>query len=300
MPTIRSRVIVVWSLSFLSATFALATAVASVITTPLRELPPAAGNYSPLLGNIQSIDAAEAYIRAKLPPESDQAQAADAIERFTRKRFVHDLVQFNFEDDWLAWTAGLIWIDLRAPVLPDDLLKYRIGYCTQQTIVIEALFRRFNIDFATVGFGSPPHALSAAKIDGHWSIYYPDEEPNRESVVPFSTLSNPAVITKLYGRLPGVPNYGPGTLADQYNRAIRSGRYEINGVNRFTAPHAAIFQMLNHFLSRWGWALFAGMASIVHAGCRSRAGVFLPAIWVPAVVNDQRRIVGKIRRAGTG
>jgi hypothetical protein len=234
---------------------------------PRPALPLTPERYDPSLVVVDNLDEAELYIRSRLKPHASQAETADAIERFVAMRFVHDVGVVRRQNDWVAWLAGVvIWRNLAFTNRPDDMLKSRRGICSQQTILMQALLKRFGIEFATVGTDAPQHMFVGAKIDGRWAIYDPDGEPNRTRTIWFSEMSNPRVMEQLYRHKPGSPPFARGeTLGQQMARVAATGRYEMKWINENPAPRGTLFHNVSSFLSHLGWAMFMGLALLTMA-----------------------------------
>ena len=240
----------------LAILFAAMTIWASSITCP-RILPTPRGElFSPELASINSVDKAEFWIRGRLGPNPSQARIADEITMFMQRRFYHGLSTMKPCDNWLISVASRFSQTLAAPVRPDDILKYRRAICSQQAIVLQALFHRFGLEYATVGINLPPHMMAAARIDGVWAVYDSDMEPNRNGVVPVASLKNGEVWKRLYAGKPGLAGYGPGDIGDQWARAAANGGVELKWINRNPAPRGMALHWMTEFLSHHGWLLF--------------------------------------------
>jgi hypothetical protein len=251
---------------FLAVTFLALTLAARFVPFQPRPIDPQKDLFDPELARADSLDKAEIWIRARLDgSKATDAQVAEEISTFMRRRFFHDLATFRFSDNWVAYLAGFVWSDLAAPVRPDDLLKYRRGICTQQAMVFQALLQRFDIDYATVGFDRPPHMLVGAKIDGTWMIFDSDKEPHRTRLVPFTEALKGDILAELYRGKPGTPAYGFGNdVGLQWQHAVKKGHIEIKGINSYPAPEGAAFHMLASFLSSYGWLIFGLVAAAAH------------------------------------
>ena len=254
--------LVVWlrgvriSLGLLVIVFGGMTLWASSITCPRVPADPRGELFSPELANIDTVDKAEVWIRGKLGPHASEAEIADQVTLFMQRRFYHGLSTLKPCDNWLASLTGLVSETLAAPVRPDDILKYRRAICSQQAIVLQALFARFGLQFATVGINLPPHMMAAAKIDGVWAVYDSDMEPHRRGLVPVASLNDGRVWKKLYAGKAGLPGYGPGDIGDQWARAAGKGGVELKWINQNPAPRGAILHATQEFLSHFGWLVF--------------------------------------------
>lgn len=195
------------------------------------------------LQHVHSIDGAVQHVAEMAGPKPSQAQIAVTADTFVRERFADGYSHLRFDQNWLAYLAGFIWDDLRVPVLPDEILDYRRGACSQQAIVFQAILARFGIEHASVLF--PGHYASAARIDRQWIYFDPHLEANQGRLWPVSALRTAEGQNAIYG---GQPHYA-------YIRAIAS-EARLADINRFPAPQAAIFHEVTGFLSKFGWIGF--------------------------------------------
>jgi hypothetical protein len=237
---------------------------------PRPALPQLREQFDPALTVVDSLDEAELYVRAGLKPHSPDAETADAIEQFVARRFAHDLGVIRRQNDWVAWSAGIvIWKNLAFTTRPDDMLKSRRGLCSQQAMLMQALLARFGIEYATVGISAPAHMMVGAKINGKWAVYDPDVEPLRTRTIWYSEMSDPVVMHQLYRSKPGNPAFGQGEdLGEQMARAARDGHLELKWINQNPAPRAFVFHQVTSMISRLGWAFFAIAGLLVMASRR--------------------------------
>jgi hypothetical protein len=150
----------------------------------------------------------------------------------------------------VADLAGLVWDDLRSPVLPDDILNYRRAACSQQAIVFQAIVAKLGVDYASVAFNAPGrgHFAAAAKVDGQWLYYDANQEVSR-SRIPLSEVLSGEATEALY----------PGENGRIWRSAAEAGNVRVRDINQHPAPRAALFHNLTGVLSSFGWALFGIM-----------------------------------------
>jgi hypothetical protein len=233
----------------LAAFFCFGTLIAH-LPSSRPNLPRMHDEFDPALQSITSVDGAVELVRGEARGFS-RAKLADTADEFVRRRFFHDYSQFALGDDWVAYLAGTIRPDLRSPVLPDDILRYRRGACSQQSIVLEAIARRFGFEVASVRLAH--HFMAAVKVDGEWRVYDSDREiPLRSYRLAALLKGDPAVIAA----------YGPFAQSIDLAGQIARGEIRLTDINRNPAPNASSLQRLTHFLSRYGWALFLLLAAL--------------------------------------
>ncbi|HEY0413442.1 MAG TPA: transglutaminase-like domain-containing protein [Allosphingosinicella sp.] len=255
-----------------SCCFAAMTFVGPAVPTAPHAVP--AGlheRWRPELAGVRTVDEAMRILPDYAARErgSPQARTAAAIDRFVRERFFHGGSEFTYAQNWLAYLAGALWIDLRIPVIPDDILQHRRAICSQQAIVFMELLKRHGIAYASVLIawpsdpaGASGHFAVAARVDGRWLYFDPDQEVPQPGV-PIERVMDGSALPALYGDKPRL-------LADMRAAAAR-GQIRLAHVNAFPAPRGGLFQLLTKWLSAYGWLLF-GLAGILMAsrGGRSR------------------------------
>lgn len=230
--------------------FCLGTIFVQLSREPVDTHGPVRESFNPSLESIGSVDAAVGYILGERGARDPQGRADEADE-LVRERFYHGYSFYGPKQNWLAYLAGFVWIDLRSPVLPDDILKHPQAACSQQVIVFEALARRLGLDAASVRMDH--HMAAAVKIDGQWQVYDADREISPRSY-PLSRLvaGDPRVLA-IYGKI--------GRAIDLQAQAS-NGEIRLTDVNRNPALHASLFQRVTQFLSAYGWALFSALAGL--------------------------------------
>jgi hypothetical protein len=189
---------------------------------------------------------------------SREARVAKAVNQVVQERFFHGTSELTYRENWLAWLAGAGWLDLRVPVMPDDILQHRRAICSQQAIVFMELLRRHGLQYASVliswpaaNGGSAGHFAVAAKVDGRWLYFDPDQEA-RQAGVPIERVMDGSALAALY-------RDKPGFLAGLREAAAR-GQIRLAHVNAFPAPRGGLFQTATRLLSAYGWLLFAMLA----------------------------------------
>jgi hypothetical protein len=229
--------------------FCVATLVAQLPWQSPR-LPRFHDTFDPALRSITSVDQATAYVRRR-NPHANQAELADAADEFVRRRFLHSYSFFDPGQNWLAYLAGFVWIDLRSPVRPDDILKHRRAACSQQVMVFDAIARRLGFETAVVRFDG--HMTAAVKIGREWRVYDADREIQPRSYSLDRLLAGDPAVLAIYANVPGLPDL-PGQVAQ--------GRVRMTDVNGNPAGHASLFHAITEALSRYGWAVFLALALV--------------------------------------
>jgi hypothetical protein len=222
-------------------------------------------DWRPDLARIRSIDAAMAVLPAYVARESGsrEARIAAGIDRFVRDRFFHGPSFIDWRENWLAALGGFFWSNLQVPVLPDDIMRHRRAICSQQAIVFMELLRRNGIHAGAVlaswpssDPGASGHFAVAARIDGRWIYFDPDQEPPVPAV-PVERVIDGSALQRLYAGKPGLL---AGLRHAAEHRSIRLAH-----VDRFPAPRGGLFQAVTKWLSAYGWLLL-GLAALLLLG----------------------------------
>ena len=213
------------------------------------ELPSVHEAFDRQLQSIASVDTATAYVR-RANDGGGPTALTDAADEFVRRRFVHGYSFFNPRQNWLAYLAGFVWLDLRSPVRPDDILQHRRAACSQQVMVFDAIARRLGLETAVVRFDG--HMTAAVKVGGEWRVYDADREIEPRSYPLARLLAGDPAVLAIYRNAPGLIDL-PGQVAH--------GRVRMTDVNGNPARHASIFHEVTEALSNYGWAVFLALAA---------------------------------------
>jgi hypothetical protein len=263
--------------------FALVTAISELVPVGPRQAPAGlAEDWKPQLASVKTVDDAVRILPAYFEREqgSREARIAAGIDRFVRDRFYHGPSLLNYRHNWIAAAAGAFWINLRMPVLPDEILHHRRAICSQQAIVFMALLERYRIDYASVlmnwparGAGDEGHFAVAARIDGRWLYFDPDQEAAQVGV-PVESVMDGSALPRLYA---GKPALLGAMLYAAAHQQIRLAHVDV-----YPAPRGGLFQQVTRWFSAYGWLLF-GLLTLAQLAVRHRrrgevrAPVFLPA-----------------------
>ena len=262
--------------------FALMTAASRIIPHLHAPVPGDPGeDWRPELSRVRSIDAAMGVLPAYVAREkgSREARTAAAIDHFVRDRFVHGTSLISYHHNWLAALSGAVWLDLRMPLLPDDILHHRRAVCNQQAIVFMEMLKRSGIRYASVLMswpgtgGDQGHFAAAARVDGRWLYFDPDAEAAQEGV-PVELVADGSALPRLYGNKP--------ELVKRLRYAAAHHRITLAHVDTYPAPRGGLFQQVTRWMSAYGWLLFGllALAQVLLARC-GRGGA-TSAMLVPA------------------
>ncbi|MCU7551304.1 hypothetical protein OCK74_19435 [Chitinophagaceae bacterium LB-8] len=174
---------------------------------------------------------------------------ANELANVVRNRFYHGYSNYSLRENWIAVIAGsLIWSDLSAIVLPNDILKYPNAACSQQSIVMMECFKRKGIPFRKIGYDH--HFALEGLVQGKWYYFDPDLEPEfydvkRNSID--SIFAKQEEFTIYKNRLDSA-----GIESGLANKTIGE-------VNTPPAPRASLFHLVTKVLSKTLWLLPLGL-----------------------------------------
>ncbi len=216
-----------------------------LISLPVTK--PAWDQFDPhLVSKLQSVEGVLKYTDslAKLKGAfQDTLSYANVLAEVVRKRFYHGYSHYAFKENWIASLAGAtIWNDLSAIVLPDDILKYPMAACSQQSIVMMECFKRRGIDYRKVGFDH--HFALEGNIHGHWYFFDTNLEPDF-SLVPRSSFASLKKNNELY------TIYKAQLDSTELEYGLANQIY--GKVNQAPAPRASFFHFATKLLSRILW-----------------------------------------------
>lgn len=126
--------------------------------------------YDPKLARFTSINTFASYIdsvaviqQIQIPSKEHIALVANLVAQ----RFYHkDKAAYSFKDNPFLWAAGYIRKGFDNVTIPDKLMKYPYGICSQQTNVFLQILNKNNYTFRPVYFSG--HVASEVKVNDHW------------------------------------------------------------------------------------------------------------------------------------
>lgn len=178
----------------------------------------------------------------------DTSKYVNVVSSAVKRRFYHDLSSYSLYDNWIAYVSSIIfWNHLSAIVIPDDILHYSEGLCSQQNIVFMEILKKKGILSRAVGLGKaegPGHFLCEVQYNSTWHLYDVDVEPNWDTTI-FNheslqvLLNNKQELYKIYeGRLSkekidkitqkikyGIPNEFPAKNMYLFHRVTKIVTY---------------------------------------------------------------------------
>ncbi len=186
---------------------------------------------------------------------NDSGKYAGIMSVVLRGRFYHGYSYYGAGENSLAYLLSpIIKNDLKAIVIPDDILKHPNAACSQQSIVGMEVFKKKGYKVRKVIFNGEKyggHFCFEAAYEGSWHFFDPDVEPELMILTEYNRPSfemlnkNDSLLFKLYDK------QGNDYVLNVFKK------YHYGEVNEFPAPHARIFQYATKYLSYtlWFWVL---------------------------------------------
>lgn len=184
----------------------------------------------------------------------DSEKYASIVSRTLRDRFYHGYSYYSLGNNTLGYLlAPLIKSDLNAVVIPDDILKYPMAACSQQSIIGMEVFKSKGLSVRKVGFSTIDyggHFCYEVFFNNTWHFFDPDLEPKLSSMIAnhFPSIAdivkNDSLLHLLYYKR-------DSTLVENLFPS-----YQYGPINKFPAPHAIIYQYATKYLSYTSWILF--------------------------------------------
>ena len=205
--------------------------------------------FSPTMAiTLNSIDKVQNYIDAIANKEKVQKNTLpyiNIIAATLRERFYHGYSYYNCQQNWMAYMSGkVIWQDLAAIVIPNDILQYPMAACSQQELVFIQLLKNNHINYRKIIFKH--HFALEAAVGEKWYFFDTNLEPNfihnnRESLQ--QIISNKQLDAIYSGRI----------LSNTIDSMLGTPKY--GKINEFPAKNALLFQQVAKFLSNWFWII---------------------------------------------
>ena len=187
---------------------------------------------------------------------SDSAKYANIVNTATRFRFQHGYTWYHFGHNYIAKIlAPLVDKTLSAIVVPDDMLKYPLAACSQQSIISLKVLMDKGFKVRKVGFFEPTiggHFCYEVFYNGGWHFYDPDREPDEKVLLDNHRpgiqylVANPTILRAAY------PRDDSSFVMSLYKS------YKISNIKKLPGWKARLFQQTTKFLSYTSW-IFLGL-----------------------------------------
>ena len=166
------------------------------------------------------------------------------ILQIVEDRFFHSYSHYSLNENWIAALGGrYVWYDISAIVAPDDILKYPMAACSQQSIVLMSIFRAKNIPYRKVGFEG--HYAVAAEFNKQWIFFDANLEPQADQNMQRMDYLLQGDHLAVYYKDVLTPNQ----IATLFKHTV-TGK-----INIAPAPRITVFHNITWFLSHWLWVV---------------------------------------------
>ncbi len=217
--------------------------------------------YDPALARLNTLEKFKDYcdsIYNSLKPNVDKSASnglyPGIVVQTIKQKFYHGYSHYEITDNYLAKILEPLFINkpVSAIVDPEDLVKYPMAACSQQSILFNRILTDNGYNVRKVGFNKPGfggHFAQEVFYEGGWHFYDPNKEMdfaylktlNRPSVE--FLANNPEILKKAY-------NKDAATMLQLFPT------YSFGKPNKIEGLNALIFQKTTKILSFSIWILF--------------------------------------------
>lgn len=204
-----------------------------------------------LVKKINSIDALVNFIDTSYKGKRDSKEFLLRMAQIISLRFYHGYSYYSENDNWIAFLSGkIIWNNLSAIVIPDDILKHPNAACSQQSIILMECAKRFGLQFRTISFDH--HFATEIKIKDKWSYI----DVNQEVIMKDRSLAdliNKGEFKTLY------KNKLPGSEIDAILAHPKYGQ-----INSIGASKGYVFQKFTGWMSQYFFSLLLCIQILIY------------------------------------
>jgi hypothetical protein len=144
--------------------------------------------FDPSLSRLNSVEGFISFCDSVYGSETiapkDSGTYANLVSRVIRYRFQHGYTWYHLGHNYIATLlAPAVHKNLSAIVVPDDILKYPMAACSQQSIVGMKILIDKGFDVRPVGFYDTligGHFCYEIKYENDWHFYDPNREPDED------------------------------------------------------------------------------------------------------------------------
>jgi hypothetical protein len=187
---------------------------------------------------ITTMDALVRYIDTSYKEKRNTEAFLNYISAVVSSRFYHGYTYYTMSDNWVAALAGkLIWKDLSAIVIPDDILRHYRAACSQQEIIMVECVKHFGMDYRQIFFDH--HFAAEVKIGGKWHYVDVNQEIKAGDKSLEDLINNGTLYSLYRNKIP----------ANEIQTMLGHPRY--GKINSQSAPKAELFQEVTGWISRF-------------------------------------------------
>lgn len=178
------------------------------------------------------------------------------VRKTVRQRFYHGYSTFGFGNNFMALVGEVFYKPgISAVVLPEQILKYPYGACSQQSIVVMELLKRRGLQVRKVGFpqvNGMGHFCVEVNYNKAWHFIDVDMEPNMDVLASHNfpdaayLAAHEDVVKQAYA-------------GHEQERAVAlfGTRIFYGDINAFPAKTGKLYQLACWVLSYTIWLFFA-------------------------------------------
>jgi hypothetical protein len=191
-----------------------------------------------LAKKITTMDVLVRYIDTSYKEKRNTEAFLNYISAVVSSRFYHGYTYYTLSDNWVAALAGkLIWKDLSAIVIPDDILRHYRAACSQQEIVLMQSVKHFGMDYRQIFFDH--HFAAEVKAGGKWHYVDVNQEIKAGDQSLEDLINNGTLYSLYRSKMP----------ANEIQTILGHPRY--GKINSQNAPKAELFQEVTGWISRF-------------------------------------------------
>lgn len=175
--------------------------------------------------------------------------ANDLVE----SRFCFAYSHYSYcNNPYMKFLGDLIWDNLSAVVIPDDLMKYNHAACSQQSIVLMDLLMKNGFEVRKVGLNG--HFCMEAKVGDQWYFFDPTKEPlmrNDASARQFDGEKRSYIVSK---------------YKDSEHKMVSKmfSTYTVGETNAFPAPRVVLLHQFTFFMLYFGPIIFGSLFFVIY------------------------------------
>lgn len=220
--------------------------------------------FDPSLTRLNTVNKLKDYCDSLFMITYGQTTAANCETGYTnivgsviRKRFYWGYSSYSFNDNYLAVIfSKLTHWGYASPVVPDDILKYPYGACSQQSIVMMEVLKRKGFSTRKVEFmgdNKIGHFAFEVYYNNNWHFHDPTLEPDTAILNKYDRPSiefiakNPHILLAAYKQ---TDKKDANFFLDVFSN------YSYGKPDVFSAPNALLLHNVTKFLSGTAWIFF--------------------------------------------
>lgn len=212
------------------------------------------GKYNAELSNIDDLDKLETAIGFSL--NEDTGKWVQTLDSILQYRFYHGTCRYNFNDNWLAYFSGLVFLDdLRMIVKPEDIMMKKVVVCNQMNIVFQRILAINKVSFRSVGLNN--HLVSEVFYNNSWHYFDADYEPELKGRPSAEQLmSDKNLFRDIYTATEG-SSFNP-----HFGKILSTNKISYFNENKELALNLRAFHSITAFISDYAW-IFCLILSLI-------------------------------------